>query len=451
MCGWCLPELSPLPSNVSNLFNKLKSFSKADSHRERGETSVQTLLFRFFAVGLYLWPRRAREKRVQKAMPCTSDGHCSMLQPENNGTVCTVWLSWCSLKWLGTATSQQQVCAIELQPVVQSEPWGTPPGLNLKFLIYVNLNLLTVPGDNFCPKGQNPAHIKSLLVCTTTPRHFEKQKLDMDLSTDTMWWLSQEERVSQGDDRDQHFFLQDHQFPNPLAPRCNSCVSLNVIRLGLTSSMLHLTNAFAETRIEADTILGGFLLHLLHNFHTKGLHTLPLLFPLLLRTFHASISWFMSNSRSFSVPASWQSAWWAVHLAELSISSHSSPVSLSVWCFTRWSPVKSFRVLLPSPPSRCIFLRCILLLSRALLTSTSCLIHYESPGVLHFPGRGGKPSHCSLPDQQPWRDRDAVFLLFFCGNSTTFWFPSQCCDFTAAAQRCLCKTLMYPPKKPCVP
>lgn len=273
-------------------------------------------------------------------MPCTSDGHCSMLQPENNGTVCTVWLSWCSLKWLGTATSQQQVCAIELQPVVQSEPWGTPPGLNLKFLIYVNLNLLTVPGDNFCPKGQNPAHIKSLLVCTTTPRHFEKQKLDMDLSTDTMWWLSQEERVSQGDDRDQHFFLQDHQFPNPLAPRCNSCVSLNVICLGLTSSMLHLTNAFAETRIEADTILGGFLLHLLHNFHTKGLHTLPLLFPLLLRTFHASISWFMSNSRSFSVPASWQSAWWAVHLAE-----HQLPLLSSLAFCLMLHKVKSCEIL----------------------------------------------------------------------------------------------------------
>lgn len=51
MCGWCLPQLSPLPSNVSNLFNKLKSFSKADSHRERGETSVQTLLFRFLQWG----------------------------------------------------------------------------------------------------------------------------------------------------------------------------------------------------------------------------------------------------------------------------------------------------------------------------------------------------------------------------------------------------------------
>lgn len=94
-----------------------------------------------------------------------------------------------------------QGCATELHPVVQSEPWGTPPGLNFKFLIYVNLNLPTVTGGNLCTKWQNPAHTKCLLGCTTTSRHFEKQKLDMDLFTDTTWWLSQEERVSQGDDR----------------------------------------------------------------------------------------------------------------------------------------------------------------------------------------------------------------------------------------------------------
>lgn len=81
----------------------------------------------------------------------------------------------------------------------------------------------------------------------------------------------------------------------------------------LTRSATHLIHAFVETK--ADTISGRFQLHLAAtHFHAKTLHTFPLLFPLLLRAFHASISLFMFISNSSSVSASSQSMWQAVCL-----------------------------------------------------------------------------------------------------------------------------------------
>lgn len=188
MCGWCLAQLSRLPSNVSNLFNKLNSFSKADSHWERGETSVQTPLWRFSQWGSIcdLEKQGGRGGRGCR-MLYTSDGHCCMSRPENNG--CTVWLSWCFLKWFDTATSQQpKLC----NWTSSSCPKWTLRDPSMAEFEISHLCKSESPHSDWrqSPKGQNPAHTKSLLGCTTTSRHIEKQKLDMDLFTDTMWWLS---------------------------------------------------------------------------------------------------------------------------------------------------------------------------------------------------------------------------------------------------------------------
>lgn len=122
--------------------------------------------------------------------------------------------------------------------------------------------------------------------------------------------------------------------------------------------------AFAETKTEADSILGGFLSHLaVTHFHTTGLHSLPLLFPLLLRTFQASISWFMSNSSSSSVADSWHNTWWAVCPAEPSPASAATPLQSRFLSDASqgeilWLPSGFFFLLLPPGAYFCVVFYC---------------------------------------------------------------------------------------------
>lgn len=136
--------------------------------------------------------------------------------------------------------------------------------------------------------------------------------------------------------------------------------------------------------------------------------------------------------------------------AQPSISCHPSPVSLSVWCLTTWSLVTSFRFFLPSPPSRCTSLSGIILLCRALPTSTSCPTQWESPEVLPFLEKTGEP--LVVPLLPSWSTAEEVgmhfFLLFLAVTAPPFGSRrsavisrQQLSDASAGCWRTLPKTL----------